>query len=231
MSADQLPPLDRGLDDLLSAERALPADPAAKVRVLARIESTLALPPPGGVAAPVAASGVGKLALLVGALVVGAGAILFVTTRPSEIPPPVRAELPFSAPLPEPTAVPVRPAPVVAPPPAPVAPAPAVAAPAPRPQPHPPRVSDEGDLAAERALVESARQAMIGGHPLDSLSLLGKHQRRFPHGRLVEEREVLAIQSMARTGDLDGARTRAARFRTRFPNSIQRAVIDATVGK
>ncbi len=228
MSADRLPPLDRGLDTLLAAERALPVDPAAKVRVLARVEATLALPPAGGVTAPVAASGAGKLALLVGALVVGVGAIVFVTTRPSETPPPVRAELPFQAPLPEPAAAPIRPVlPVVAQPPAPPAPVPAAAPPAPRP----PRVSDEGDLAAERALVESARQAMIGGHPLDALSLLGKHQRRFLHGRLVEEREVLAIQSMARTGDLDGARTRAARFRTRFPNSIQRAVIDATVGK
>ncbi len=226
MSADQITPLDRGLDALLAAERALPAEPAAKARVLARLEASLALPPRGGAAAPVAA-GAGKWLALVAALVVGGGVVGFVTLRPGPPPPPVRAEIPFSVPLPETTADRVVPA-VPAASAAPTTPAPAQV-PAPRAPAH--AASNEGNLAAERALIESARRAMVGGHPLDSLALLGKHQRRFPHGRLVEEREVLAIQSMARTGDLDGARSRAARFRVRFPSSIQRSVIDATVGQ
>ena len=41
----------------------------------------------------------------------------------------------------------------------------------------------------------------------------------FPHGRLVQEREVLAIDCLAALGEGEAARARAAAFLARFPVS------------
>jgi outer membrane protein assembly factor BamD (BamD/ComL family) len=45
------------------------------------------------------------------------------------------------------------------------------------------------------------------------------HARRWPHGALEQEREILLIQALARQGDGPEARARAQRFLRRFPDS------------
>ena len=79
----------------------------------------------------------------------------------------------------------------------------------------------------------SARRVRRSGRP-DSrahraLSATDAHAKRFPRGRLAEEREAIAVQALAAKGDRVAARARAERFRRTFPNSIFRAAVDDAV--
>jgi hypothetical protein len=85
------------------------------------------------------------------------------------------------------------------------------------------------DLAAERSLVDRARTALGRGQSSDALAALDAHAARYPHGRLSEEREALAVEALARSGRMDLALARAARFRTSYPNSVFRGVVDAAL--
>jgi len=86
------------------------------------------------------------------------------------------------------------------------------------------------DLASERALVDRARTAIRLGQSSDALAALDAHASRYPRGRLSEEREALAVDALARSGRVDEARARAARFKAAYPNSVFGAVVDAAIG-
>ena len=85
------------------------------------------------------------------------------------------------------------------------------------------------DLASERAILEVARTSLSRGKSAMALEALGDHERQFPHGQLVEEREALAIQALAQSGRGPQARDRAARFRRTFPESILLPAVDAAL--
>jgi hypothetical protein len=71
-------------------------------------------------------------------------------------------------------------------------------------------------LRAESLLLGVARAKLASGDSrgaLENVALLGV---QFPHGRLVQEREVLAIDCLAAMGDVPSMRTRARAFLTRF---------------
>jgi hypothetical protein len=117
-------------------------------------------------------------------------------------------------------ALPVAAPPVAAPPVA--APAPSIAAPPPR-RPAPGLDDlDEGPdrLASERGLVEAARILVNHGDGEAALRWLRTHARRYPRGRLAEEREGLWVRALFAVGRRDEARRRAEAFHARFPNSI-----------
>ncbi|MCA9579600.1 MAG: outer membrane protein assembly factor BamD, partial [Myxococcales bacterium] len=84
-------------------------------------------------------------------------------------------------------------------------------------------------LADENALITRAQSALARGRAAEALTALREHQRRFPGGRFVEEREAMTIQAMARTGQVDAARTRAERFYARYPNSLLTRAVRAAV--
>jgi hypothetical protein len=86
------------------------------------------------------------------------------------------------------------------------------------------------DLAGENALVSRAQSALARGRTGEALEAIAEHQRRFPSGEFVEEREALAIQALARSGRMDAARARASRFRARYPRSMLLRAVDAVVG-
>lgn len=90
----------------------------------------------------------------------------------------------------------------------------------------PPARSPSGDPNEERALVDTARTALARGRAADALTAIAEHAKRFPHGRLVEEREALAVQSLALAGDRAGALERSRRFHRAYPNSIFGAAVD-----
>ncbi len=85
------------------------------------------------------------------------------------------------------------------------------------------------DLAGERALIDRARAALGRGQSDDALTALEAHAKKYPHGRLVEEREALSVDALARAGRLDAARARASRFRAMYPNSVFGAFVDDAV--
>jgi len=62
--------------------------------------------------------------------------------------------------------------------------------------------------------VDEARQA------------LEEHARRFPEGRLVEERQALEVVVMARGGDVEGAERAAAAFRGAHRRSLFQPLVD-----
>src|SRR5205807_127438 len=86
--------------------------------------------------------------------------------------------------------------------------------------------SRDTDLAAERAIVERARSALARGDGQGALASIAEHERRFAHGQLVEEREVLAVQSLVAAGRGQEAATRGARFRKAFPGSLLLPLVD-----
>jgi hypothetical protein len=71
----------------------------------------------------------------------------------------------------------------------------------------------------EARLVREVDQALRRGQASEALRLLGELNQRFPGGLLVEEREVLSIEALARGGQQEQARSRAEAFLTRRPTS------------
>jgi hypothetical protein len=84
-------------------------------------------------------------------------------------------------------------------------------------------------LAGERQLLDQARNALRDGDARRALSAVGEHERRYPEGQLAEEREVLAIEAMVRSGSYPEARARAQAFQSRFPQSPLHRVVQSTV--
>lgn len=82
-------------------------------------------------------------------------------------------------------------------------------------------------LAAERALLQAARQALVAGRVDPALDALATHEARFAAGRLVEEREVLWIRALLAAERVDDARARARAFVTAHPDSLFRPAIEA----
>jgi hypothetical protein len=232
----ELEPLPPELSRLLAAEKSRPDPPAAmQARVLARIGSDLlaAVPvtgpagagaPPALPVSPALPAPRFRLPVTVGLVALGGlgGAGVHAWVQKSQ-----RPVAPIAAP---PTPAP----PLVAPPatspdvPAAVDPAPTLD---PRPAPRAParRLPRDGELAAERALLEEARTALARGKPADALALLSRHERQFAKGRLVEERQALTILSLAADHQLDAARSGAARFKRAFPRSMLQRAIDAAL--
>jgi hypothetical protein len=85
------------------------------------------------------------------------------------------------------------------------------------------------DLARERALLDIARADAAQGEPARVLAVVEQHRQRFPHGRLAEEREALAIRALLSLGRRQDAETRARAFRAAYPNSFLTAVIDSAL--
>jgi hypothetical protein len=90
-------------------------------------------------------------------------------------------------------------------------------------------VGRDGSLAAERAVLEIARNAVGRGEGAVALRALERHAAEFPRGRLAEEREALAVQALELAGRRSEARARAEQFRSRFPKSLLRAAIAGTL--
>ena len=87
----------------------------------------------------------------------------------------------------------------------------------------------DAQLAGERALIEIARTALGKNDTAAALDALGKHDAKYPHGQLTEEREALAVQALAGAGRMDEARTRGARFKRDFPGSMLTPVVDSAL--
>jgi hypothetical protein len=74
--------------------------------------------------------------------------------------------------------------------------------------------------AVEFELLRRAQTAYAGRDFLVALTLLADHARRFPNGRLAEEREALRVRSLAGSGRMDEARHAVTVFSDRFPRSV-----------
>ena len=113
-----------------------------------------------------------------------------------------------------------------------VSPAPATVTPIPVPE-----ASSDGPLSAllpapsaahsarewyalELKMLQPARAALARGDYTAALANLAEHQRRFPEGRLSEEREGLRVEALWGAGRTAEATSAAVAFRKRFPGSV-----------
>jgi hypothetical protein len=187
-----------------------PLPPAVDARLSAHIGAIGALP----------ASSLVKLTswLVVGGAVVAAGAVMVVVQRR-----PARSEV-----------TPAPPAPITAP--APVVPAPTI--PEIQETPNPPdnkahapsspvrasapesaSATPEDALAGEAKLLNEAHDVMASD-PRKALAIAGEHAKRYPHGQLAAERDLILVQALVKLGRTREAEARARVLRKSTPNSI-----------
>jgi hypothetical protein len=231
-----LEPLSPEIERLLAAERKLmPALPEHRARAMARARGALQ----GRDAAIVRLSWRRVPATLAATLVLGAAALSFAAwrVRHGEDAPPPSA---IRAPAPAPTLVSaVARTPDAAPSPMVEGPArgsdatPRAVTDAPAPQlkedkTAPQRRAPEVDAyAAELVLLQQARAAVAAARFSAALDSISEHERRFPAGRLREERDALRVKALAGLGRGDDARVAAERFRGRYPRSVLSPGIEA----
>ncbi|MBE7484114.1 MAG: hypothetical protein HS104_29615 [Polyangiaceae bacterium] len=147
-----------------------------------------------------------------GAAVLG-GAALWVSTSKQPAPPPAP---------PAPTAVvappePKAPEPVAPPAPQPsAAPPPVVASPPPS---APAKVQAQKPTLAEEVRQLAEVRALAASDPAGAARKADEGHKRFGSGMLYQEREAVAITSLARAGRGAEARSRAGRFLAQFPKS------------
>lgn len=95
---------------------------------------------------------------------------------------------------------------------------------APRPRAH------TAERHSEAELLERA-QAALATRPKDALALTREHQRRFPRGLLVQEREVIAIEALSRLGQRRAADAKAAEFEERYRGSVHQPRLDGDMDR
>jgi hypothetical protein len=88
-----------------------------------------------------------------------------------------------------------------------------------------------GFALAESRRVAEARAMLRRGDARGALALLARTAAEFPNGVLVQEREALTIEALNAAGDSGAARTRAAEFLRRYPESPHAAAARAVLGK
>jgi hypothetical protein len=84
-------------------------------------------------------------------------------------------------------------------------------------------------LDAERALLDTARVALVSGDSATALEALDRHTQTYRHPILGEERDALFVQTLVRAGRYDEARTRAETFRREAPRSLFGPAVDAAI--
>ncbi|MBN1611885.1 MAG: hypothetical protein JW940_34960 [Polyangiaceae bacterium] len=80
--------------------------------------------------------------------------------------------------------------------------------------------------ARELRVLQPAQQAVARQDFASALAAIAEHQRRFPSGRLAEEREALRVKALLGLGRTEEARRAGVGFRRRFPQSVLRGRID-----
>lgn len=231
MNELDLPPLDDEVHALLRrASRVGGAPAAAKVRVIARIDSALGARSGGGGSSIARPLGPMVATFLVGGALGAAGMYAAMRALPSvEAARVVYVDRVVAA----------------TPPPANAAVVPSVAAsnssealrlPSARstrsaavPLSESSPTSTLSRLNAERILLDAARGAIEREDGLAALAALEQHERKYPSGVLVQEREAMAIRALVMLGRTTDAMARARRFRARFPDSALLPSIDSIV--
>jgi RNA polymerase sigma-70 factor (ECF subfamily) len=69
------------------------------------------------------------------------------------------------------------------------------------------------------ALLSEAQKALSAGQPERALQFLDEHARTFPRGTLAEERTAARIVALCKLGRVAKARSEAAAFLQRLPDS------------
>jgi hypothetical protein len=198
--------LGRAKDDVLEPER---------VERLARAFAGPTSIPPGGGGGGAGASG--RTLKLVGGTLGGLGVILAgalalsprssakLEHGPNALPIPVIAASQQEKWLPPPLQLAEKPEPVAS---------------APKPAASAPRSGVE-----EYQLIRAARAA-LPNDPTRALALAREHAKKFPHGMLVQERQVIEISALRKLGRAGEAQSETKAFEKAYPNSPHNSKFD-----
>src|SRR5262249_29562579 len=74
-------------------------------------------------------------------------------------------------------------------------------------------------LQAESLLLREARAKLAAGDARGALDDVARLEVKHARGRLIQEREIVAIDALVALGDSEAARRRAVAFLARFPQS------------
>jgi outer membrane protein assembly factor BamD (BamD/ComL family) len=81
-------------------------------------------------------------------------------------------------------------------------------------------------LAAERIVLDGAHSALVRHDASGALVALRSHERAFPRGQLLEERESMRVQALSLAHDSVAAQAAGERFRRHFPRSMFLPAVD-----
>jgi hypothetical protein len=98
------------------------------------------------------------------------------------------------------------------------------------PRPSEPRRSHAAPSASELELVQRA-EAALASDPRRALDIAGEHLRIFPSGEFLQEREVIAVDALARLGRKDESLRRARALIERFPRTPYATRLEMAVGQ
>jgi hypothetical protein len=136
----------------------------------------------------------------------------------------VKPGLPGAAPMTVPSAAPV---PSCTPVSSATAPAPATRGSLPaKTEPRGGARSEVQAYAMELRLLQPAQQAVARQDYGSALAAIAEHRRRFPSGKLAEEREALRVKALLGLGRDGEAKSAGGAFRERFPQSALRGRLD-----
>lgn len=93
----------------------------------------------------------------------------------------------------------------------------------------PERRAEDTVLARERSLLDMGRMALARGDTAGALSAVASLEAEAPNGQLVEEREVLAVQTLVTANRTADARRRAALFKMTYPTSPLVGIVEDAV--
>ncbi len=95
------------------------------------------------------------------------------------------------------------------------------------------RKSEPSNASAKPSEAELLQQAqrLLKSNPTKALALTREHQRLYPRGVLVQEREVIAIEALSRLGRKSAAEDRAGEFESKYPGSAHEKKIESTLKK
>jgi hypothetical protein len=79
--------------------------------------------------------------------------------------------------------------------------------------------ASEDALAGEAKLLNQAHDVMATD-PRKALAIAGEHAKRYPHGQLAAERELILVQALVKLGRAREAEARGRALRKSTPNSI-----------
>jgi hypothetical protein len=208
---------DAELDALCAAGRVIPRLPdVVRIRSLRRARAAMAEaaswsiePVASGRRCGVALALAASLAMVIAGASAGAAWSLR-SPRSTEMTSPVARPIPSSpSPVVEPDSIPE-----------PAATVPVQLNPTSRPRQGLRHAPARESYAAEVALLQRAQIAYAGRDYVNALALAAEHGRRFPNGRLAEEREALRVRALTGAGRTEDAERVAATFAERFSRSV-----------
>ncbi len=89
---------------------------------------------------------------------------------------------------------------------------------------------DSEAYAMELRVLQPARQAVAQRDFASALGPIAEHQRRYPSGKLAEEREALRVKALLGLGRTAEAQRAGAGFRQNFPHSVLLGRMDEMLG-